>query len=477
MSSITCRGFILSFVIVGGVCALAPSTISAEQSANAGDCSPMIAATRVVNGKTVGPTACTVYSQTATQNASGHAFQRIEIGISGTIEGYTAKTGPEPYPETQQFVDYPEFELAQRNNVGPYYHGLSTYTGEPGKSGITLLLPASASDWNGKLYMVFHGGSPYPPLGEFASRKPDRYNPFMGYNNYVGLMMDKGYAVAYTRRSAFKSRAGDREVVLDDATVLKEREHQHHLGVLRDWTELTKNIVAQRLGRPPARTYWYGRSGGATPGRMFNYIAGANRDSKGQKLFDGFLVDDAAGGLIWPTMRFTRVEVAKGVFSVKPDDRDHLTFDDARREEFVPQIDIVHGAYDGNVFVLADYQFMKWENSRLLIEKGLGAKSRTYEIAGVSHGDAGAAYPSERAKQNLDLSGLFDALVDVLDRWADDGVAPASSGVVELPEVACPLGVYYPTKGGAGSTSFAAFLTEPRPAINADSTPLPKGFD
>jgi hypothetical protein len=325
--------------------------------------------------------------------------------------------------------------------------------------------------------MIFHGGSPYPALGEMISRRPGQYNRFLGTNEFAGSMIDKGYAVVYTRRSAFKSRTGDRQVVLDDGSVLEGKEHQHHLGLLRDWTELARNLIKDRMGRPVARTYWYGRSGGSAPGRMFNYIPGANRDSKGARLFDGFLLDDAAGGLMLPTLRFSRVNGADGVFSLKPDEQDHLIFDEARRADFVPQIDITHGAYDGNVFVGGDYQSIKRENARLLVEKKLGGKSRMYEIAGVSHGDAGAVYPAEGKDENLDLSGLFDALIDALDQWVEKKIEPSPSGVVELPEVACPLGMYYPVKAGAGQTSFAAFLDQPRLSINADTTPLPPGFN
>ena len=51
-----------------------------------------------------------------------------------------------------------------------------------------------------------------------------------------------------------------------------------------------------------------------------------------------------------------------------------------------------------------------------------------YEIVGVSHGDAGYASRSESATKpglnNLDLGGVFDALIDALDQWAEQGVEP-----------------------------------------------------
>ncbi|HLH24271.1 MAG TPA: hypothetical protein VK066_17250 [Chloroflexota bacterium] len=63
------------------------------------------------------------------------------------------------------------------------------------------------------------------------------------------------------------------------------------------------------------------------------------------------------------------------------------------------------------------------------------------------------------------------ALIDALDAWVDRGVAPAPSKsdapgyepALALPEVACPLGVYYagppqfPGPPGTQRTAFAAF--------------------
>ena len=199
-------------------------------------------------------------------------------------------------------------------------------------------------------------------------------------------------------------------------------------------------------------------------------------------------------------MYFSKSKVEEGVLEV--DDQDHLVFDDARKTEFVPQLDILHQGYVGGRWVArtwgGNYQHIKRENARLLMEKGLGAKSRTYEISGVSHGDAGAVYPSDGWQGNLDLSGVIDALINLLDLWVEGGVEPGptrsdavylgdadkdgyiENGAIELPEIACPSGVYYEFPEGItrpGRTGFAAFLSEPRPAINADTMVLPPGFE
>jgi hypothetical protein len=80
---------------------------------------------------------------------------------------------------------------------------------------------------------------------------------------------------------------------------------------------------------------------------------------------------------------------------------------------------------------------------------------------------------------NLDLAKAMDRFIDMVDAWADRGVAPPPThsdwpelgdanhdGTIEspalaFPEIACPLGVYHPYPGStAGTTSFAAFTGE-----------------
>lgn len=104
-----------------------------------------------------------------------------------------------------------------------------------------------------------------------------------------------------------------------------------------------------------------------------------------------------------------------------------------------------------------------------------------YEVRGISH--MGGEYLKDVREGDtviLDLSRLMDALIDRLDDWVEKGIAPPPTktdwlelgdvdgdGVNEnpaiaLPEVACPLGLYYPhppSRGNNGDswTSFAAF--------------------
>src|SRR5467141_2272995 len=127
-------------------------------------------------------------------------------------------------------------------------------------------------------------------------------------------------------------------------------------------------------------------------------------------------------------------------------------------ERFVPQIDLSHALYLGDT---GDFLKLKRENARVLAQKGLGDRHRMYEIRGVSHFDAGQASLPDLVPQTLDLGGLVASFLDILDRWVEKGEAPPptrsdllelgdadrdnvnENPAIALPEVACPLGVYY----------------------------------
>ena len=451
------------------------------------DCSSFIGPLKEVAGTPVGPQECIILSESTVRSASGEIYRRLEIGINGTIEGYTPKEGT----RREMFTDAPEFALAQRGNLGPYYHGIGYYVAAKG-SGMTLFLPESAEAWNGKLFVLAHGSGNYSRIGELPPRQPGEYALRQGANSYAGPMIDHGYAVAYTRRPACCStrppnpdvvRPKDEEVRLDDGTVLRDKTFGYHVGLLLDWTEIAKNLVQARLGRQPERTYWYGKSGGAALGRIVNYKPGANLDHEGNRMYDGMLINDAGGGWYWPVIRFSRVDMGPGVFALKPQKEDTLVVDDTYRQSFAHQIDIAHQNYTGADHVQGEYLFVKRENARLLKEKGLASRSRTYEIAGVSHSDGGGA-------DNLDMSGMFDALIEALDRWVDQGIEPSPTRsdaqflgdqpAVQLPELACPTGIYIEYSQEApqpGRTTFVTYMEQSRLSINADVFELPSGYD
>ena len=118
----------------------------------------------------------------------------------------------------------------------------------------------------------------------------------------------------------------------------------------------------------------------------------------------------------------------------------------------------------------------KRRNAKILRDKGF-SKERMYEVRGISH-SGGESLPNGRRGdiQILDMSKLMENFIDMLDAWADKGVEPPATrsdwaelgdldkdGTIEnaaiaVPDVACPLGVYFSFPNStAGTTSFAAF--------------------
>ena len=218
----------------------------------------------MVQGQLVGPETCRITQEKRIVNAHGVPYRRIEMGISGSIEGYTVKNGP----RLEAFTDVPELAFSQRGNLGPFFHGVGVYHSERG-SGMTLFFPERSEDWNGKLFVTVHGGTrPYQPIGDLVPRSPDRYSPLMGANHYAGLMIDKGYAVAHTRRLVTSSRLSDagehgEPVTLDDGSILKGKSYGYHVGMIRDWALVAVNLLKSQWDRTPTRTYYYGISSGA----------------------------------------------------------------------------------------------------------------------------------------------------------------------------------------------------------------------
>ncbi len=221
-------------------------------------------------------------------------------------------------------------------------------------------------------------------------------------------------------------------------------------------------------------------------GRLVNYVRGVNVDENGGPIIDGFLNDDSGAGLYLPVL--------------EENGRDTLFVTEKERQRFVKTIEISHQLYNvrrslqqrsGPQWVSQVLQVNKRMNAKILREKGLGDKIRMYEVRGVSHHAGGYDSARDLASRGislgndsdvvlLDLSRLMDGLIDLLDNWAEKDIAPPPSksdwfelgdvdgdGVFEneaiaLPEVACPLGLYYQYpprrgEGGMGWTGFAPF--------------------
>jgi hypothetical protein len=177
-------------------------------------------------------------------------------------------------------------------------------------------------------------------------------------------------------------------------------------------------------------------------------------------IFVGFLVDDSGGGAWLPI--------------VHKDGKDVLFTTEAGKSAFVPQLEVAHQMYN-NIWLpdaprpswmSASYLENKRNNAVVLRTKGLWSRFRMYEVRHFSHSTGVGDH---------DLAPLMDRFIDLLDAWVDRGQEPpplrsdwAELGdanrdgtiehpALELPETACPLGVYYPRTSTSNNISFAAF--------------------
>jgi len=345
--------------------------------------------------------------------------------------------------------------LTRSGNTTPRFKAIGRYSASTGH-GATLFFPEDAARWNGKLFMTAHGAGPYAGIGSLVPRDPHAdFNPLTNVNRYVGLMLDRGYAVAHTLRSSHL-QGGDVVLTLEDGTTLDKYNISSHAGFMIDVTRIVERMLVKHLGRKPTRTYLYGFSAGAFLGQLIQYHPDFNQGDGGRPRFDGFLIDDAGGGGWLPVLVV--------------DGKDTLFMRDEDKKRFVPQIDIAHQLYEGET---KDFFQKKRENARILKQKGLASKHRLYEVAGVSHFDAGQVSLPYLVPQTLDLGGLLESLITALDRWVEHGVEPPRTksdvpelggSAIALPEVACPLGVYYPypaaqtnLRRAGQETAFAAF--------------------
>ncbi len=420
------------------------------------------------NGRLIGQEDVLIQEVTLTDSSTvpDRRYHRLDLGISGTVSGWAVKEKM----AMPQLASAPDFLYPQGGITSPRFHGTLRYQASKG-TGLTLVYPEGESAWNGKLFVTVHGSS-----GSFkeGTLKPwnqllDPAHPLGDLSLYERLMLGKGYAVAKTRRNA--STTGDYPVHLDDDDVLEGWNLNTHTGLLLGFARLAENILEARLGERPSNTYWYGHSAGGMTARLINYKPGENLDENGEPIINGFLNDDSGGGRYLPY--------------VEKDGKNILFDRQEARQQFIKTIEIPHQLFlryrnrPGlpewiSPVYLTNHRF----TARILREKGLGDKFRMYEVRGISHmGDEYLEDGKRGDVETVRLSRLMDGLIDLLDNWVENGIAPPATrsdlmelgdvngdGVNEneaiaLPEVACPLGVYYPypPSQGAGGSSWTAF--------------------
>src|SRR5262249_7799495 len=321
----------------------------------------------------------------------------------------------------------------------------------------TLVFPSDANAWNGKLWVTAHGRGRAFKTGQLKpwDKYLDRSKPLADLNKYDLLILAKGYALAKTYRTSTEG-LGEIIAKLENGTPGDYAAFNDSASYIMDFAALAKNAVERRLGRAPARTYFYGHSAGARIGRGINYTSGLNRGHDGKPVFDGFLLDDSAAGTWLPV--------------VMKDGRDVLFGSEAERAAFAPQLEVTHLMYNAiwgpknkPDWPTSSFLENKRRNAQILLDKGLGERHRVYEIRSISHQGGETLADGRRGPvQILDLSRMMDQFIDKLDAWVDRGVSPPpshadvaslgganSDGTIARPGLSFPEPVYPSRKSRA----------------------------
>jgi len=436
----------------------APAGKLIAQGLNTSSCDADLLPPRDVRGQKIGPSSCLMQEIAVT--IDGRSFRRVDIGLNGTVDGFVTRTGD--YKE--YLTNAPDLVFPQTADDGQRFFSVATYERDKGAA-MTVIFPRDAPAWNGKAWVSVHGRGRSFKEGNLRAwnKNLDPDSPLSDLNKYDLLMLSKGFALVKTHRTSSEG-LGEITATLDNGTMIDDLAFNDSAHYVMDFASVAQRAIAKRLGKPPARTYFYGHSAGARIGRGINYTRGLNVDRDGRAFFDGILADDgAAGG--WLPVLFEN-------------GKDVLLTTDADKAKFVPQIDVSHQMYN-NIwpskkpdYMSPSYLVNKRNNARILREKGLTNKHRMYEVRGISHSGGENLPNGRRGELNiLDMSKLMDRFIDMLDAWVERGTAPPLSRsdapqlreagllpAIAMPEIACPLGVYFPYPSSvSATTSFAEF--------------------
>ncbi len=90
-----------------------------------------------VRGKVVGVEECGVTAERVVFNIRGHKYRRVEMRISGTVDGWAIKKKGRRY---NYFNDGPDFVFTQSGNISRRFRGIGKYEASKG-SGMTIFYP------------------------------------------------------------------------------------------------------------------------------------------------------------------------------------------------------------------------------------------------------------------------------------------------------------------------------------------------
>src|SRR5882724_1406871 len=114
---------IILLALSTAIIATSPASAQPRSNAAAAFCDEFLPARKQVGDKNIGPDECRIVSEEVVFNLKGQRFRRLELRISGTVDGFAVKQGP----RTEYFNDAPDFVFAQSGNNGPRFHGTGRY--------------------------------------------------------------------------------------------------------------------------------------------------------------------------------------------------------------------------------------------------------------------------------------------------------------------------------------------------------------
>lgn len=427
---------------------------------NATSCPDLLVPHSVVAGYSVGETACSITAASSFVDASGRPWQRVDLALSGTAAGYS---DPVTVGNTRKDItDVPNI-LYPQFGITSWTPALGTYAGggDGQGAGISVLFPTTPEQWTGKVVVLVHGQANNTPLGQLVPQSGANLPQGTFDNLYADEFVDAGYAVIYTRRPA----ASGVPTRLANGTTLDESVNDN-VTMLRDFLLTGERLLAQRLGRQPSLVLWYGHSAGVIAGRLFNY-SGLNDEPGGGHYVDGFLSDDPGGGLPLPLTMPEGQVLGDHDGQVTYPSNAFLT--ESARDRMVPELTFGHALYLDQHTWLPDvtYLTLKQLGEQLYRRQNLGDKTRLYVVGGVSHIPNSTGSPAH----TLDMGGLIQAAIPVLQDWVTRGTPPPPSITgddrVQLPPIACPTGYRYPWPAPAGAAQETGFVpydgTTPEP--------------
>src|SRR5262249_14572522 len=103
-----------------------------------------------IRGKQLGQKDCKMIETDFT--FLGRKFRRMDMGISGTIDGFAPKEGR----YNHYFSANPEYNIAQSGNTNPIFYGVGEYDMNKGNA-VIFIYPLDKSAWNGKEFVTAHG--------------------------------------------------------------------------------------------------------------------------------------------------------------------------------------------------------------------------------------------------------------------------------------------------------------------------------